>query len=87
MAPTPVFLPGESHGRESLVGNAHRIAESHTRLSNFTSEVSIIFKSLQKNYSPFFKMQASEWQTVFPYKTSLPENSNAHFRECGRRQP
>ena len=45
-APTPVFLPGESHGRRSLVGNAQRTAESHTRVSSFTSKVSIIFKSL-----------------------------------------
>lgn len=25
-------------------------------------------------------MQASEWQTVFRYKTFLPEKSNAHFQ-------
>ena len=36
--PTPVFLPGESHGWRSLVGsfNSPRIAKSRTRLSNFT---------------------------------------------------
>ena len=31
--PTPMFLPGESHGRRSLVGyTVHRIAQSRTRL-------------------------------------------------------
>ena len=34
--PTPVFLPGESHGRRSLVGYSPRVAESRTRLSDFT---------------------------------------------------
>ena len=34
--PTPVFLPGESHGRRSLVGYSPRVAKSQTRLSDFT---------------------------------------------------
>ena len=35
--PTPVFLPGESHGRRSLVGYSPRVAKSQTWLSDFTS--------------------------------------------------
>ena len=35
--PTPVFLPGESHRRRSLVGyTVHGVAKSWTRLSYFT---------------------------------------------------
>ena len=34
--PTPVFLPGESHGRRSLVGYSPRVTKSRTRLSDFT---------------------------------------------------
>ena len=34
--PTPVFLPGKSHGRRSLVGCSHGVAKSRTRLSDFT---------------------------------------------------
>ena len=34
--PTPVFLPGESHGQRSLVGYSPRVAKSQTRLSDFT---------------------------------------------------
>ena len=34
--PTPVFLPGESHGRRSLVGYSPRVAKSRTQLSDFT---------------------------------------------------
>jgi len=34
--PTLVFLPGESHGRRSLVGYSPQAAKSQTRLSDFT---------------------------------------------------
>ena len=30
--PTPVFLPGESHGQRSLAGYSPQVAESRTRL-------------------------------------------------------
>ena len=34
--PTPVFLPGESHGWRNLVDYSPQVAKSRTRLSNFT---------------------------------------------------
>ena len=34
--PTPVLLPGKSHGRRSLVGCSPWVAGSRTRLSDFT---------------------------------------------------
>ena len=34
--PTPVLLPGESHGRRSLVGCSPGVAEGQTGLSDFT---------------------------------------------------
>ena len=35
--PTPVFLPGKSHGRRSLVGcSSWGVSKSRTRLSDFT---------------------------------------------------
>ena len=34
--PTPVLLPGKSHGWRSLVGCSHGVAKSRIRLSNFT---------------------------------------------------
>ena len=34
--PTPVLLPGKSHGWRSLVGCSHGVAKSRTRLSDFT---------------------------------------------------
>ena len=36
MATTPVFLPGESHERRSLVGCSPQVAKSWTRLSDLT---------------------------------------------------
>ena len=36
MAPTPVLLPGKSHGQRSLVGSVHGVAGSQTWLSDFT---------------------------------------------------
>ena len=35
--PTPVFLPGESHGQRSLAGYSLWVTKSRTRLSDFTS--------------------------------------------------
>ena len=46
MAPTPVFLPGESHGRRAWWAAVHGVAQSRTRLSDFT--FSFHFHSLEK---------------------------------------
>ena len=35
--PTPVFLPGESQGRGSLMGCRHGVAQSWTRLKRLSS--------------------------------------------------
>ena len=44
--PTPILLPGKSHGRWSLVGCSPRVAKSRTRLSDFTFTVH--FHALEK---------------------------------------
>ena len=36
MHPTPVLLPGKSHGRRSLEAAVHGVAEGRTQLSDFT---------------------------------------------------
>ena len=43
MQPTPVLLPGESHGGRNLVGYSPGVAKSQTRLSDFTSEFLIFY--------------------------------------------
>ena len=39
--PTPVFLPGESQGRGSLVGCVYGVAQSRTRLKRLSSSKNI----------------------------------------------
>ena len=41
MATTPVFLPGESCGRRSLVGCVHRVAQSRTQLKRLSMHACI----------------------------------------------
>ena len=47
--PTPVFLPGKSHGRRSLVGYSQScgVAKSRTRLSDFTFSFTPAWKDIQ----------------------------------------
>ena len=35
--PTPIFLPGESHGQRSLEGHSHGIAKSRTQLKRLSA--------------------------------------------------
>ena len=42
--PTPVLLPGKSHGRRSLVGCSPWVAKSRTRLKRLSSSSSIIVR-------------------------------------------
>ena len=39
MAPTPVLLPGKSHGRRAWLAIVHEVAKSRTRLSDFTLRI------------------------------------------------
>ena len=49
--PTPVLLPGESHGQRSLVGyTVHGVAKSRIRLSDFT--FTFHFHALKKEMAP-----------------------------------
>ena len=40
--PTPVFLPGKSHGRRNLAGYSPWGSQSRTRLSDFTSSLHLL---------------------------------------------
>jgi len=48
--PTPVFLPGESHGQSTLVGYSHEVTKSQTRLSNSTTAATILPANGQGKY-------------------------------------
>ena len=47
MVPTPVFLPGESHGWRSLTGYSHGVAKSQIQLCNFTFTFTYILMTAQ----------------------------------------
>ena len=80
---TPVFLPGESHGRRSLVGYSSWVAKSRTRLSDFTSlslglrgsrikgSLSLVFLwmglKFHKENSPFCHPHSSDMLEVNPH--------------------
>ena len=48
--PTPVLLPGKSHGWRSLVGCSPWVTKSQTRLSDFT--FTFHFYALEKEMAP-----------------------------------
>ena len=66
--PTPVFLPGKSHGQRSLAGYiVHRVAKSQTQVSNraHPQEVLVIARLTEVNlgsgWSPGFKEGCLHW--------------------------
>ena len=46
--PTPVFLPGESHGPRSLAGYSPWVAKSQTRLSDSTATLLSLCGAFQR---------------------------------------
>ena len=80
--PTPVFLPGESHGRRSLVGYSPRVAKSWTRLSDFTFtffsswrtsfRISVNASQEMKNSFRFSLLSLPHfWRTAWPGTVTL----------------
>ena len=49
--PTPVLLPGKSHGRRRLVAAVHGVVESWTRLSDFTFHFHALEKEMATHSS------------------------------------
>ena len=71
--PTPVFLPGESHERKSLVGYSPWVAKSRTRLSDFTfthfTFQGSACNSLYQYFIPFLREGLPwwlRWQRICP---------------------
>ena len=65
--PTPVLLPGKSHGRRSLVGCSPGVTRSQTRLSDFT----FIFLHWRRKWQPtpvFFPGESQGWRSLVGYR-------------------
>ena len=83
--PTPVLLPGKSHGRGSLVGGSPRGAKSWTRRSDFTFPFH--FHALQKETATHSSVLAENprgggawWAVVYgvaPSRTRLKRLSSS----------
>ena len=59
--PTPVLLPGESHGWRSLVATVHGVANSRARLSDFT------FTHWKRQWQPtpvFLPGESQGWRSL-----------------------
>ena len=82
--PTSVFLPGESHGRRSLVGYSPQVAKSWTWLSDFTFTffpiglTGLILQS--KELSRVFSNTTVQEHQVFNAQPSLWSKSHIHTR-------
>ena len=65
--PTPVLLPGKSHGRRVWQAIVHGGAKSQTRLSDFTSLLSVQFQLyFSFLYYLFVKFVMSLYSFLFP---------------------
>ena len=62
--PTPVFLPGESHGQRSLVDYSPRVAKSQTPLSDFTS----LHFSSKKSTCQCWRCRFNPWVRKIPWR-------------------
>ena len=57
--PTPVFMPGKSHGPRSLGGSIHGVTKSRTQLSNFCV---CVFTFAVKKKRQKKKSKSSSWE-------------------------
>ena len=72
--PTPVLLPGKSHGWRSLVAIVHAVAKSRTRLSNFT--FTFHFPALEKEMATHSSMLA--WKIPGMGEPDGPPSMGSH---------
>ena len=86
MAPTPVLVPGKSHGWKSLVAAVHGVAKSRTRLSDFT--FTFHFPVLEKEMAthsstPAWRIlgtgEPGELQSMGSLESDMTERLHFHF--------
>ena len=62
--PTPVFLPGKSHGQRSLVGYSPWVVKSQTPLSNWAHVHNMAIRSTYISYNNFKQHKFSACQSA-----------------------
>ena len=82
--PTPIFLPGESHGQRSLVATVHRVAPSRTwlkRLSTHTGHKPLLLQNKHMETKMFSAAAAKSLQlcpTLCDPLDCSPTGSSVH---------
>ena len=85
--PTPVFLPGESHGQRSFVGYSPPVAKSRTQLSDFTFTFTFIFTlHMWRNYPECSRETERCMQSIWEiscktWKKSLRDLEDKHVQK------
>ena len=73
--PTPVFLPGESQGRGSLVGCHLGVAQSQTRLKRLSSSSSLAPDTMHLTTSPYSDCNILDFQPSAIFMVKLNYDS------------
>ena len=76
--PTPVFLPGESQGRRSLVAAVYGVAQSRTRLKRLSSSgISLChnYSALPPEYESGYRQCLNEWAGLGSHGSSFTERN------------
>ena len=81
--PTPVFLPGESQGRGSLVAAVYGVAQSRTRLKQLAAaaamEHRMEFPQEIKNTATTYMIQQSHFCVCIQEKSISQRDSSSHM--------
>ena len=86
--PTPVFLPGESHGWRAWWATVHGVAKSRTRLSDFTSLQYLIQIFLNYSFLWIYGIARSYGSAIFSLLRNLHnDHTNFHPHQQYRRFP
>ena len=91
--PTPVFLPGESQGRGSLVGCVYGVPQSRTRLKRLSSSSSAYVSrlpcplsapSLSGHYTPYDRHLSRSAPLAFCSNFVFTTNTSLSLKNCGK---
>ena len=79
--PTPVLLPGESHGQRAWWATVHRVAKSQTRLSDFHSltEAFIMKSKCHNQWGNFPSHRSKKW-TAAMHRKQQRHNLKPYFK-------
>ena len=83
--PTPVFLPGESQGRGSLMPAVYGVAQSRTRLKRLSSSSSLHYCSkdhVQPSTGPWFEFKVSSKHNYMVFRKVFYQYPSTLWVSC-----